>query len=499
MFNLLLNLAKSFPFSLLVLDKNGNIEFMNKSAELFLNHFNIPSISITNYRDLKPYFPNLCLYIENYYTNIFTGNQSKYGIEFSKDYIADVTLVPYFENGEFKNLSIIIEDKTAHYKKIQAYNINSKFLKDVIEIKDLVTGNSKFLFDRTLTLLKNISGQKKILFTFGENNPYEEFFYTGFNKNDVQELLKSEKLLSFILDNEASEKFNLVDNIYFFPNNILLDLGINLEFNDKNTLICAILKNKKTPFGAIFIEFNQNIIPYITMIEQLSLFMQFAPLIFGNYEKTKTLIAQKNFIQSVINNLPQNIFVCNNNFEVELINKVGKNNFNPPEQKTHLSEVIGEDLFFKIIDVYNKKTKTGEIKFNNKHYTVTISKTKFGKHTNLLIVISDITEIKKLENEVREKEKLETIKSLSVTAHDRINNPLTVISTKLDIMETYLEKNMLDKEKTTKIIKSLKKQIDRISTTLTKLNSMESIQLAKYANMENIKQIILKEPKEKID
>ncbi len=491
MFNLLLNLSNSFPFSLLIFDKNGNIEFMNRSAELFFKHFNIPSLSITNFRDLKPFFPELYSYIENYYTNIFSGNQSKYGIEFSKNYIADITLAPYFEDNQFKNLSVIIEDKTTHYKKINAYKTHSRFLKEVIEIKDLSNANSHSLFNKTLGLLKNITHQEKILLAFGDKNINNNFFYRGFSKSEAENIINSENLIKKLLQEEILKPYNLMKDIYFVPNKILLEKGINLESDTNNMLMCAILKNKNTIFGVIFIEFEENIIPYLSMLEQLSLFMQFAPLIFGNYEKTKNLVNQAGFIQSIINEIPQSIIVCDSNFKVELINKEAVQHFKPEELNTHINKVVGQKIFASIIKMIFNKEKTREISIEGSYYNITISKIKFGKKTKYIIVISDITEKKKIEKELREKEKVETLKSFCVTANDRINNPLTVIATKLDIMEQYAEQNLIDKNRILKIIDSVKTQIDRIAKTLTLLDSMDKVKLVKYANMENIKQILL--------
>lgn len=497
MFNLLLTLSKSFPFSLLIFDKSGNIVFMNNSAEHFFNHFNIPSISITNFRDFKNYFPKLHSYIENYYTNIFSGNQSKYGIKFSEDYIADITLVPYFENREFKNLSVIIEDKTSHYKKVNAYKTNSNFLKEVIEIKNLSASNSQSLFNKTLELLKNITHQNKILLSFGETNINNNFFYEGFSKKEAEEIVNNQKLLNLIFEEENLTDYKLLQNIYFIPNPLITKHGINLKNKENSMLICAIMKNKNFPFGIIFIEFRENIIPYLSMLEQLELFMQFAPLIFGNYEKTKNLINQTNFIQSIINEIPQSVIVCDSSFNIELFNKQTKNNFNIHKSNTHLSKAVGEELFSSIMHMTLNKEKTSDIEIDGKFFNISLSKIRPGKKVKYIIVLTDITDKVRMERELREKEKLETIKSFCVTANDKINNPLTIISTKLDIMRQYMELGMMDKDKILNIVNSVKKQIDRIATTLTMFDSMDKVELVKYANMENVKQILLENKEDK--
>ncbi len=487
---LLLNLSKSFPFPLIILDYNGNIEFINNSTALFFKHFDIPSISITNFRDFKSYFPQLHSFVESYYTDIFSGNQSKYGIKFSEDYIADVTLMPNFENRELKNLTIIIEDRTSHYKKVNAYEVNSLFLKEVIEIKDLSAGNSKKLFQKTLNLLNQITNQEKILIAFGSNDLSNNFFYKGFTKNEAESIVNNQNIINLIFNEEHLKPYNILKNIYFIPNLLMANEGIKIENKDNSTLMCAIIKNRKTPFGIIFIEFKSNIIPYVSMLKQISLFLEFAPLIFGNYEKTKELIYQSNFIQSIINELPQNIIVCDSDFQVELINgQVSENIKDFDKKEIHLKEIIGKKLFESLLKMEFNHNKSIEIVEGDKYYNLSFSKIKFGKKTKLIVVITDITERKILEEKLIEKEKLDVVKSFCVTANDRINTPLTVMSTKLDILEEYAKNESLQKDIVFKITSTLKKQIDKIANTISELNSLKEVKLIKYANLDNTKQI----------
>ncbi len=288
-----------------------------------------------------------------------------------------------------------------------------------------------------------------------------------------------------------------MQNIYFIPNPLITKHGINLKNKENSMLICAIMKNKNFPFGIIFIEFRENIIPYLSMLEQLELFMQFAPLIFGNYEKTKNLINQTNFIQSIINEIPQSVIVCDSSFNIELFNKQTKNNFKIHKSNTHLSKAVGEELFSSIMHMTLNKEKTSDIEIDGKFFNISLSKIRPGKKVKYIIVLTDITDKVRMERELREKEKLETIKSFCVTANDKINNPLTIISTKLDIMRQYMELGMMDKDKILNIVNSVKKQIDRIATTLTMFDSMDKVELVKYANMENVKQILLENKEDK--
>ncbi len=493
MFNLLHSVIKSMPLSILIFDKNGNIIFLNKSAELLLQHFNVQSISITNFRDLKPYFPELYSYIENYYTNIFTGNHSKYGIKFSNNYIADITFAPYFENNQFKNLSVIIEEKTSHYKKLHAYKTQSLFLKEVMEIKDLSNVQSKSLFKKTSDLLKKITHQNKILLILDSDNSNENYFSTGFSKSEIKNLIANKKLLKTLISTNELKNYELLEKIYFVPNSILKNKGLELVSSKKSMLICPMLKNKNKISGIIVIEFEENIIPYLSMLKQLSLFMQFAPLIFNNYEKTKELATHANYIQSIINEIPHSIIVFDSNFNIELINKQALKNFTPENEKTHISKVVGDEIFSAIVEMIMNKLKTKEISINSRFFNITISKIKLGKNLKYITVLSDITEKVHMEKELREKEKLETIKSFCVTANDRINNPLTIIATKLDIMEHYAEHNLIDKERIRKIVNAIKNQIDRISKTLTLFDTMDRVKFANYANMENMKRIILED------
>ena len=491
MFNLLLNLTNSFPFSLFILDKNGNIVFMNQSAELFFEHFKIAPLSLTNFKDLKDYFPELYKKIENHFTNIFSGTQTQYGVKFSENYIADITLVPYFEKTEFKNLSVIIEEKTSHYKKINAYKMNSKFLKEVIEIKHLSATDSEHLFSKTISLLSEITNQKKILIAFGDKTFSNNFFHTGFREEEAKSLASIKEKKLFLKEENNLKNYKLTDNIYFIPNSKLKKMGFKLENEENSTLICAISKQRNNLYGIIFIEFKENIIPFVSMLEQLSLFMEFAPLIFGNYEKTRELINQSRFIQEIINGIPESIFVCDADFNIEMANKSAIRNFPVRLIGGNIIEVIGESGIETIKQIINKNMQLAEFQAEEKFFNVSASKIRISKKEKVIIVFSDITEKKKMEEKLMEGEKLKAIKSFCVTANDKINNPLAVMTTKIDILESLIENKQHDTDKLKQITKSIKNQIDKISSTLSLFDSLEKVKIVKYANMETIGKLVL--------
>ncbi|GEM_PF-4307571 len=494
MHELVLTLTNSLPFSIFLFDSRGNIIFINQSAKLFLEHFNIVPLSITHYTDLKGIFPELVPEIESYFINTFSGTRTIYGFKFSSNYIADITLVPYFEKREFKNLSIIIDEKTSHYKKINAYRLNSLFLKDVIEIKDASSNNKRKLFKKTLDLLETITGQKKLFVEFGENH---NTFFRGFAKNEIENLKKLSKNKEFINELKNFSKNKLVDNIYFIPVKKLEKKGLKFKNNRNNVLICLIKKEKEECFGIVVIEYPEDFIPYISMIEQLSLFMEFAPLILTTYENTKTLLEQKDFIQSIIDFLPENIIVCDKNFVVEHANKNTQKEFNINITKRHLSDLVDEKMFNAIYSISRNiqkghKEEQSQIIINNRFFNVLVSMITIANKERYLIIIKDITEKKQMEKQLFEAERLNTIKSFLVTANDRINNPLMVMSTKLDILETMLKNGRMEDENIKKIIFTLKQQIENISQTLFELESLSEVRIVSYAHLKNTTQIQLK-------
>ena len=487
---LFFTLSKEFPYPVFIFDRYGNISFLNKAGELFFKHFGIQPLSLTNYKDFKKTFPELYSTIDNYYTGIFVGTKTKFRVEFSPNLFVDITTVPNFDNGEFEGLGVILEDKTHIYKNLNKYEQNSQFLKEVIDTRNFLEPERYSVFFKSLKLMEKITNQKNILIYLKELNFDKNLFYKGFNKKFADFIVKKIDFLEKLIL-EQGNKYKLLENIFFIPEQIIEIKGSKNKIAQRNLLICQIKKDKKESLGFILVEFNENFIPYLSMIEQISLFLQFAPLIYGNFISTQQLVHQTQFIQEIINKVPHTIVVCNENLEVELINKKGIKTFHKKENN-NLKEIIGENLFNAVNKMIINKIDTLDIENNNRHFTLKISKTKHTNNKKFIITIEEITEKKRAEKEIVEKEKLETIKSLWVTAHDRINNPLTVLITRLDILEEYLEMEPLNKKKIKELISSLKYQIDKIARTISLFDKLDQITLTKYANTEEIKQLVLK-------
>ncbi len=496
---LILNLANRTSHIIFVFDKNGNLVFMNESAKFFLHHFGLHPISVTNYKDFRQSFPCLFENIEKFYTRLYNSNQTFYEIKFSDDYIGDVSITPFLNESRLENLSVIIMDKTVYYKKLKAEKEQTRFLKEIMSIRDLSRIEPKNLYAKTLDLIKSITKQKNILMCYGTDSVFDNYFYTGFSKSEAK------KITSINLSDGNTKKllFNeenmLKENIYFIPFNTLKKLKINFKNRPNgNMLICTIIENKGIVYGLVFVEFQDEILPYISMIEHLSLFTDFAHLIFGNFQKAKELAEQNLFIENILNTVPDSVIVCDSDLKIKFANKFSKSFFkvSNPNKVGTVKDFIGESLFSEIMDMFKKSSSVKELYYEAKDgkkrfLHIKCKKFKFTGETKYILILADITDKKELELKTIESEKISAIKSLAVTANHQINNPLAVIQTQLDGLDFLLPEEIKSSEKIEKILNNIKKQVDRISFTIAKLSSISQIVEKNYANRSDIKLIDL--------
>ena len=94
-----------------------------------------------------------------------------------------------------------------------------------------------------------------------------------------------------------------------------------------------------------------------------------------------------------------------------------------------------------------------------------------------IVISSDVTERRRLEQELVRMEKLATVGEMVVTVDHEINNPLSIISTNAQALR--LLNRDLD-EKATKKLLSIEEQVKRISEVTERLRSMDEVASQEY-------------------
>ncbi len=230
--------------------------------------------------------------------------------------------------------------------------------------------------------------------------------------------------------------------------------------------------------------------------------------------RIKQLTNLENYTQNILDSITNVFVTLNKNLKIQSINKEGRDIFNLSDSD------IGKDLDF-IFEEYdeveqmlkkflidNKKYATIETKcFSNiktsmyfKLYIYPL-KNILGKIEGVVLVFEDISEIRKLESQVRRAEKLSAVGELASGIAHEIRNPLGIIKTisqtiKKDILDADIKEGIEiiinEVDRVNNVIKGLldfaKPSIGEIKTTNIDLIIKNIILITyKYAQQHNVK------------
>ena len=137
-------------------------------------------------------------------------------------------------------------------------------------------------------------------------------------------------------------------------------------------------------------------------------------------------------------------------------------------------EVVGGDAPAAEEEKGTFSTEHGDLVLSTQ---VTPLRDQGGMLTGTILMMTDITERARLEQEVMRMEKLATVGQMVVTINHEINNPLLTISTNAQAMR--LMNPDLD-DKTTKKLHKIEEQVKRIAAVTERLRSLDEISSEEY-------------------
>lgn len=147
---------------------------------------------------------------------------------------------------------------------------------------------------------------------------------------------------------------------------------------------------------------------------------------------SKKFKAIETYAKEILDNVSDAIVVVDNNFTIK--------SFNNAALQILGKEVISNKNLFELFEA-NKceqimkspsQLEEVECKVNSSNKVFLISKSEFTdeqKETNIILVIRDLTEVKKLENQIQRKERMAEMGELASSVAHEIRNPLNAIGT----------------------------------------------------------------------
>ncbi len=143
-------------------------------------------------------------------------------------------------------------------------------------------------------------------------------------------------------------------------------------------------------------------------------------------------------LKDIINNITSGIIICNSSFKITDYNKQAKKIFNTIKIEKNIFN-IDNSIFNE--GIFNENY--AQFKKNNYYYDLKVEKMYYkNKFENYILIINDITTLKKLEKQLIEKERLSVIGELSASIAHEIRNPLSSIKGSIKILQEDLGENI---------------------------------------------------------
>ena len=206
----------------------------------------------------------------------------------------------------------------------------------------------------------------------------------------------------------------------------------------------------------------------------------------------------RNYLEQILADIPLGVAVLDERLRITFVNDAGLRQLSRIGEKTELIDVIGsgtQDLIpagagqrwhelaanarddgqradgarerFPLADGDELALDVAAHPLHNRR----------GESLGAILVIEDVTEKARLENEVIRMERLATVGQMVITVNHEINNPLAIIATSAQA-ERLLNRDL--NEKTVAKLLTIEAQVKRISEVTERLRTMEQVESEDY-------------------
>jgi PAS domain S-box-containing protein len=298
-----------------------------------------------------------------------------------------------------------------------------------------------------------------------------------------------ENTLKAIIDISEKSDYSSVDNyiiqiFYLFEHTNLNFLEISRLYNNgRSSIMHVISREKKSDYDpVVVIEYIEEIIEQIfTRYSMLRQEVQMKELSLDRDRLALKLEINQQYLKNILHTSDSAIMVIDQNEKFIAWNKGAENIFGYTEEevlgKTSSLLLPDDEKFDKELEqIINGVLKIGFVKISE-----TERKTKFGKiipvelNVNKLpskdgeyigrtVIIKDFTEVKKLQQQIDQSEKLAVIGQLAAGVAHEIGNPLTSISSIVQLLQRRSNDASVSEQ-----LANIRSNIDRISKIVREL------------------------------
>jgi two-component system sensor histidine kinase PilS (NtrC family) len=171
------------------------------------------------------------------------------------------------------------------------------------------------------------------------------------------------------------------------------------------------------------------------------------------------------FNKEVIENTPSGLFTTDNFGFIKIFNKAAENITGIQRYSATGQHVNSILPFIGVPDDFERMEEELDTGSGRRILGITMTKMKDikGQETGFIGIFQDLTEIKRLEHEIKQKESMAAIGELSANIAHEIRNPLASLKSSVEMMK----ENYVDSGKREKLMDIALNEMDRLNTIIT--------------------------------
>lgn len=477
----------------LAFNHKGEVSLVNNVFKQMFKRIGLNCEMGNSYTFMESSFPDLFNLIEPYFQESTNITRTITNVETEDGVIFSVNVVPIYIDKKFVSLVVFMEHTHSAEGESGTFknfgNQLSVLLQDTLKTNDLNQIGSQII-----TAASKLTGIERVFLSFGFEGNETKNLFNGFFKWE-KDVLRNFRYTFNVLDIILNKNFLVSENVYLIPPAKLLDFSdlclVSEDTGELYKLLFVPIRGKNDELlGILRFDIGADQKPYIKGFKIFQEFISLVAILIENVRLQKQAEIREKFMINVVNNINDVVLVLDNKWKI-----LSANNSIKKVLEYSREEVVGRGisclLKTDVIAKLRNKLKLEDFKpieveiegFKGKHFYISISPSYFynsERKKRIVLLISDISYLKKLKDKDMELEKLDAISQAAVTVNDKINTPLTIILAHLGILK-YKGVENLNLESFNNSLEVIDNQVNRISEIMNKLRDLQNLKTKSYA------------------